>query len=127
MNSAVAAAVLDRVVLFLRLSEFLSSLLSRRLLPSPPSTFLPRAPSSSDLGQVSCPYPSPEMAPITDSKVDELRTQYHALEERIHRLEQRLETGEAKPTVADSMRLILIGPPGAGSSAGPRLEMGRVY
>jgi hypothetical protein len=57
---------------------------------------------------------SPEMAPITDDKVEELRTQYHALEERIHRLEQRLETGEAKPTVAESMRLILIGPPGAG-------------
>lgn len=55
------------------------------------------------------------MAPITDDKVEELRTQYHALEERIHRLEQRLETGEAKPTVAESMRLILIGPPGAGT------------
>lgn len=56
------------------------------------------------------------MAPITDDKVEELRTQYHALEERIHRLEQRLETGEAKPTIAESMRLILIGPPGAGPS-----------
>jgi len=57
------------------------------------------------------------MAPITDDKVEELRTQYHALEERIRRLEQRLETGESKPTIAESMRLILIGPPGAGTFA----------
>lgn len=83
---------------------------SSRLLQPCLSSFRPWS------GLLRPPSSSPEMAPITDDKVDQLRTQYHALEERIHRLEQRLETGEAKPSVAESMRLILIGPPGAGPS-----------
>lgn len=56
------------------------------------------------------------MAPITDEKFNDLKDQYHQLEERIKRLEHSLKTGESKPSVAESMRMILIGPPGAGKS-----------
>ncbi|KIV88002.1 Adenylate kinase [Exophiala mesophila] len=54
------------------------------------------------------------MAPITDEKFNDLKDQYHQLEERVKRLEHSLKTGESKPSISESMRMILIGPPGAG-------------
>ena len=53
------------------------------------------------------------MAPITDETVNGLRDLVGKLEARVHQLEARLsmESGSNKP---GSMRMILIGPPGAG-------------
>lgn len=53
------------------------------------------------------------MAPITDSQVDDLKDLVHKLEARVWSLERRLE-GEKKPSAVETMRMILIGPPGAG-------------
>jgi BMFP domain-containing protein YqiC len=52
------------------------------------------------------------MAPITDQDAEVLKNRIHALEARIQQLEAKVEgTPESSPT---SMRMILMGPPGAG-------------
>jgi adenylate kinase len=57
------------------------------------------------------------MAPITDEQVGDLKDLVHKLESRVYSLEKRLE-GDKKPSLTDSMRMILIGPPGAGEFPG---------
>jgi adenylate kinase len=56
------------------------------------------------------------MAPLTDSAVDELKGTVSRLEQRIAELESRLQ---GQVSVADpsqeSVRMILMGPPGAGT------------
>ncbi|KAL4973218.1 adenylate kinase [Aspergillus desertorum] len=55
------------------------------------------------------------MAPITDDVVAGLKSTIGKLEARIEDLESRLGGGETKPkSVAEHMRIILMGPPGAG-------------
>jgi len=55
------------------------------------------------------------MAPIKDETVQDLKDLVHRLEVRVRQLEARLEGGGSKPTSPpDAMRMILIGPPGAG-------------
>ncbi|KAL4815937.1 adenylate kinase [Aspergillus spinulosporus] len=55
------------------------------------------------------------MAPITDDVVAGLKSTISQLEARIEDLESRLAGGESKPkSVAEHMRIILMGPPGAG-------------
>jgi len=55
------------------------------------------------------------MAPITDETVSDLKDLVHKLQDRVHQLERRLVEGGDKPrTPVESMRMILIGPPGAG-------------
>ncbi|KAL4875569.1 adenylate kinase [Aspergillus karnatakaensis] len=55
------------------------------------------------------------MAPITDDVVAGLKSTIGKLEARIEDLESRLVGGEPKPkSVTEHMRLILMGPPGAG-------------
>ncbi|KAL4996158.1 adenylate kinase [Aspergillus recurvatus] len=55
------------------------------------------------------------MAPITDDVVAGLKSTIGKLEARIEDLESRLVSGESKPkSVAEHMRIILMGPPGAG-------------
>jgi adenylate kinase len=55
------------------------------------------------------------MAPITDSQVDNLKDLVHKLEARVYSLERRLEGGgDKKSSLTEQMRMILIGPPGAG-------------
>lgn len=55
------------------------------------------------------------MAPITDSTVSDLKDLVHKLEARVHQLEEKLGEGGKKPkTPSEFMRMILIGPPGAG-------------
>jgi adenylate kinase len=55
------------------------------------------------------------MAPINDGTVDELRNLVSSLEKRVHELEAKLEGKSTKPrNLSDQMRMILIGPPGAG-------------
>jgi adenylate kinase len=55
------------------------------------------------------------MAPITTETVDDLKNLIHKLEKRVYELEQKASGGSAAPTGAsEAMRMILIGPPGAG-------------
>lgn len=55
------------------------------------------------------------MAPIKDETVQDLKDLVHKLETRVHQLEARLEGGSSKQqSPSGSMRMILIGPPGAG-------------
>lgn len=62
------------------------------------------------------------MAPITDQLVDELKNTISKLESRVQELEARLHGGKgAASSSPESMRMILIGPPGAGTS--PSVEI----
>lgn len=55
------------------------------------------------------------MAPTTDKVVDDLKTTVSRLEQRIAELENRLTGhGASAPKSEDSVRMILMGPPGAG-------------
>jgi adenylate kinase len=55
------------------------------------------------------------MAPITDNAVNELKSLVHRLESRISELEKKLDGGKnSSPSSGDGMRMILMGPPGAG-------------
>jgi adenylate kinase len=57
------------------------------------------------------------MAPVTDSVVDELKSTVYKLEQRIAQLEGRLSgNGGGSSTPQESVRMILMGPPGAGMS-----------
>lgn len=58
------------------------------------------------------------MAPIQDASVDDLKHKVSTLEARIAELEQRLGGGKTTPgTAQDGVRMILMGPPGAGKPA----------
>lgn len=58
------------------------------------------------------------MAPITEDTAQRLHDLVHSLNNRIHALESRIDELEGKPkSPAEQMRLILMGPPGAGRSA----------
>jgi adenylate kinase len=55
------------------------------------------------------------MAPMTESVVDELKSTVHKLEQRIAELEGRFSGhGGGSSTAQESVRMILMGPPGAG-------------
>ena len=55
------------------------------------------------------------MAPITEETVNGLKSVIDKLESRVEDLEYRLTHGGEKPkSPAEQMRLILMGPPGAG-------------
>ena len=61
------------------------------------------------------------MAPIVESTVDSLKDTIHKLEKRVWELENKLEGRAPNSTnVSDQMRMILIGPPGAGPSSALR-------
>jgi adenylate kinase len=54
------------------------------------------------------------MAPITEEVVHGLKDMIEKLETRVQELEGRL-VGDSKPkSVAEQMRIVLMGPPGAG-------------
>ena len=55
------------------------------------------------------------MAPISDETVQELKELVRKLDNRVRQLEAKLEGREPqKSSTASSMRMILMGPPGAG-------------
>jgi adenylate kinase len=55
------------------------------------------------------------MAPITDDTVSALKDTISKLESKVVELEQRLVNGGEKPkSLTEQMRIILMGPPGAG-------------
>lgn len=53
------------------------------------------------------------MAPITEDLVQKLQADVARLQKRCDQLESKLTGG---PSPAEAMRMILIGPPGAGTS-----------
>ena len=62
------------------------------------------------------------MAPITDTVVDDLKSTVNRLEKRIAELENRLSGHGGQPSSQESIRMILMGPPGAGEKLVPRIE-----
>lgn len=55
------------------------------------------------------------MAPITEDVVNGLKDTIGKLESRVVDLESRLVGGQKPQSVAEQMRIILMGPPGAGT------------
>lgn len=68
------------------------------------------------------------MAPITDDTVEALRDTIHKLESRVQQLEAKLEhSNESAPAGSSkkpfhSVRMILMGPPGAGACPRPQIS-----
>ena len=59
------------------------------------------------------------MAPITDDTVEALRDTIRKLESRVHQLEAKMGGGDGSSQPkkgSTSIRMILMGPPGAGKS-----------
>lgn len=54
------------------------------------------------------------MAPLTDQVVDDLKNLVQKLEMRVSELEAKLTGGDGSSASSSSMRMILMGPPGAG-------------
>ncbi|KAG9385001.1 adenylate kinase [Pyrenophora tritici-repentis] len=54
------------------------------------------------------------MAPMADSSVDDLKNDVKRLEQRIAELESRLAGHGGVAAATESVRMILMGPPGAG-------------
>lgn len=54
------------------------------------------------------------MAPITEDALSGLKNTIHQLEAKVSELENRLANGGKPKSVAEQMRIILMGPPGAG-------------
>ncbi|KAJ8611135.1 hypothetical protein MRB53_038130 [Persea americana] len=54
------------------------------------------------------------MAPITDSVVDDLKDMVRRLEHRVHELESKLQSGSGASSAPTTMRMVIMGPPGAG-------------
>jgi len=56
------------------------------------------------------------MAPIKDETVDSLKDLVNKLETRVKQLEEKIQHGGsgAAPAANESVRMILMGPPGAG-------------
>ena len=56
------------------------------------------------------------MAPITDETVEALRDTIRKLESRVHQLEAKVggSDGTQSKSASASVRMILMGPPGAG-------------
>lgn len=54
------------------------------------------------------------MAPITEEAVSGLKNTISQLEAKVSELEGRLANGGKPKSVAEQMRIILMGPPGAG-------------
>jgi adenylate kinase len=58
------------------------------------------------------------MAPILESAIDDLKSTIARLEARIVELEHKQGGGSgAAPSITDGVRMILMGPPGAGKFA----------
>ena len=55
------------------------------------------------------------MAPITEQAVDDLKSLIRQLEARVVELESRLSGGSGKSAPSEGIRMILMGPPGAGA------------
>ena len=54
------------------------------------------------------------MAPTRDETIDGLKDIIGKLESRVAQLEDRLVHGDKPKTVTEHMRMVLMGPPGAG-------------
>lgn len=57
------------------------------------------------------------MAPIRDETVDALKDLIHQLQSRVEQLEARLHDKDGSRGPTEQMRMILMGPPGAGRSS----------
>jgi adenylate kinase len=54
------------------------------------------------------------MAPITEEAISGLKDTINKLEAKVSELEDRLSNGGKPKSVSEQMRIILMGPPGAG-------------
>ena len=72
------------------------------------------------------------MAPIKDETVDALRDLVNKLESRVEQLEAKLEQADGGPVARKSkantegIRMILMGPPGAGKNVLNALDIARI-
>ena len=65
------------------------------------------------------------MAPLGDETVDELKKMVQKLESRVQELEGKLFGGAAGTNPLSAMRMIIMGPPGAGvTSSSSGFELG---
>ena len=54
------------------------------------------------------------MAPVSEQLIEDLKNTVHRLESRVQDLEGRLSGDGKKSSAGESVRMILMGPPGAG-------------
>lgn len=62
------------------------------------------------------------MAPITEQAVDDLKSLIKQLEARVVELESRLSGGSGNSAPSEGIRMILMGPPGAGAVFCPFMQ-----
>jgi adenylate kinase len=60
------------------------------------------------------------MAPITEEVISGLKDTINKLEAKVSDLEDRLSNGGKPKSVSEQMRIILMGPPGAGTPSNSR-------
>lgn len=67
------------------------------------------------------------MAPTVEQIVDDIKSSIQRLETRMSDLEAKVEGKPTGASPASAMRMILMGPPGAGTSSSPQQLLQRCF